>query len=164
MTARTASPSFALGVRVDPKTTAWALVSGSNAAPILEDDGKLVPPKLYGEVETLVWYHHQIQTLIADHHPRVVAVRLAESFGAQGGRASDRVRARIEGSIMTAAALVGVRVFAGALQGIASALGTKGGSKKYLELDDLRGLDWGELDKKTREAVLVATAALEQRT
>lgn len=60
---------------------------------------------------------------------------------------------------MASAAQLGVKVFTGALKDIASAMGTKA-SKKYLEQDDLRGLDWSEFDDKRREAVLVATAAL----
>jgi hypothetical protein len=153
-------PAGALGVRVDPKETAWALVSGTAAEPILEAHDKLVPPKvLSAEPERLLWYWDQIALLIKDRRPKLLAVRYAEDFGVRGKREPDRIRARIEGVVMASAAQLGVKVFTGALKDIASAMGTKA-SKKYLEQDDLRGLDWSEFDDKRREAVLVATAAL----
>lgn len=147
-------------MRVDPKETAWALVSGTAAEPILEAHDKLVPPKVLStEPERLLWYWDQLALLIKDRRPKVLAVRYAEDFGVRGKREPDRIRARIEGVVMASAAQLGVKVFTGALKDIASAMGTKA-SKKYLEQDDLRGLDWSEFDDKRREAVLVATAAL----
>ena len=153
-------PNGAFGLRVDPKETAWAHVTGTAEEPILEDHDKLVPPKvLSNESERLVWYSDQIALLIKDRRPKIIAVRYAEDFGVRGKREPDRVRARIEGVIMESAMRLGITVFTGALKEIASAMGTKA-SKKYLEQDDLRGLDWSTLDDKRREAVLVATAAL----
>lgn len=153
-------PAGALGVRVDPKETAWALVAGTAAEPILEAHDKLVPPKVLStEPERLLWYWDRVALLIKDRRPKVLAVRYAEDFGVRGKREPDRIRARIEGVVMASAAQLGVKVFTGALKDIASAMGTKA-SKKYLEQDDLRGLDWSEFDDKRREAVLVATAAL----
>lgn len=150
----------ALGLRVDPKETAWVLVSGSASAPVLEDHDKLVPPKvLKTEGERLVWYWDRAALLVTECKPAILAVRYAETFGVQGGRESDRARARIEGIIMTSAAKLGVKLFTGAFKDIGTALGTKA-PKKYLDEGDLRGLDWSKLDSKRREAVLVATAAL----
>ena len=52
------------------------------------------------------------------------------------------------------------RVVVGALTTISSSLGTKS-AKKYLNDDDLRGLDWSRYRQKNlREAILVAAAAL----
>lgn len=160
MAAEGKTPEGALGLRVDPKETAWALVSGTAAEPILEAHDKLVPPKvLSAEPERLLWYWDQAALLIKDLRPKVLAIRYAEDFGVRGKREPDRIRARIEGVMMTAATQLGVKVFTGALKSIASAMGSKA-SKKYLDEGDLRGLDWSELDDKRREAVLVATAAL----
>lgn len=50
-------------------------------------------------------------------------------------------------------------VTACALKTISSKLGSQS-AKKYLESDDLRGLDWSGVPKNSREAILVAAAAL----
>ena len=141
MAAEGKEPEGALGLRVDPKVTAWAMVSGTAAEPILEAHDKLVPPKvLSAEPERLLWYWERTALLIKDLRPKVLAVRYAEDFGVRGKREPDRIRARIEGVMMTSAALLGVKVFTGALKNIASAMGAKA-SKKYLKEGDLRGLD-----------------------
>lgn len=160
MRKETPLPAGALGIRVDPKETAWALVSGSATAPVLEAHDKLVPPKIHKtEGERLVWYWDRTALLVTECNPAIIAIRYAETFGVQGARESDRARARVEGIIMTSAAKRGVKLYTGAFQDIGTALGIKK-PKDHLDDDDLRGLDWSQLDSKRREAVFVAVAAL----
>jgi hypothetical protein len=60
---------------------------------------------------------------------------------------------------METAHCCGIAVVTGPLATISKNLGTKA-AKKYLETDDLRGLDWSKCPKNRREAILVAASAL----
>ena len=55
-------------------------------------------------------------------------------------------RCRVEGVVIEAVHSSGVRVLTGPLATISSKLGSKA-AKRYLETDDLRGLDWSKHPK-----------------
>lgn len=151
----------AIGFRVEPGLVNWALVEGTSGAPVLAaPPAKLTSPATYTEAQALTFYRERLLLLLDEHSPDIVAVRYAETFGRQGVRESDYRRCRIEGVILEAANSKGAKVVTGALVSISKNLGTKA-AKHYLEDSDLRGLDWSKYPaKNTREAILVAAAAL----
>jgi hypothetical protein len=149
----------ALGLRIEPHRLHWAIVSGSADAPVLEAHDHAIAPVAYSEARKLAWYRDRVSHIIQQFTPVIAAVRYAEVFGRTRVRESDSVRARIEGVVMEAAISHGLRVLTGALNTIASKLETNT-AKKYLEQDDLRGLDWRGLPTNRKEAILVAAAAL----
>ncbi len=151
----------AIGFRVEPGLVNWAVVEGTSEAPILAvPAAKLASPATYEEPQSLTFYRERVLLLLTEHMPDIVAVRYAETFGRQSVRESDYKRCRIEGVILEAASSKGLRIITGALASISKNLGTKA-AKRYLESDDLRGLDWSKYPaKNVREAILVAASAL----
>ena len=149
-----------LGFRAEPACIHWALVSGSTETPVLEDHDQATAPVHQTEAQRLTWYRDRILYLIEAHQPRKIAVRYAESFRPKGAKSDTGSRSRIEGVILEAANSVKLPVLTGGLQTISSKLGTQS-AKKYLESDDLRGLDWSSVSKNCKEAILIAAAALD---
>ena len=150
---------FVLGFRAEPACIHWALVSGSIDVPVLENHDNASAPLNQTEAQQLTWYRDRVLLLIDTHRPRKVAVRFAESFRPGGAKTDSGRRSRIEGVILEAANSVKLPVVTGALKTISSKLGSQS-AKKYLESDDLRGLDWSGISKNSREAILVAVAGL----
>lgn len=151
----------AIGFRVEPTKVHYAVVTGTASAPTLVVADSLTPPKGWKEPEALQWYKGQLLALIDEHRPHTAMVRDAEASGFAKAQ-SLQDRCRIEGVIIETAHTKGAKVSSGRLKTISAGMGSKA-AKKYLENDDLRGLDWSEYDAKVREAILAATAGLDKK-
>ncbi len=151
--------NLVLGFRAEPTCIHWALVSGSIDAPVLDTHDEAAAPVNQTEAQQLTWYRDRVLLLIETHRPGKVAVRFAEAFRPKGAKGDSGTRSRIEGVILEAANSVKLPVITGALKTISSRLGSQS-AKKYLESDDLRGLDWSSVSKNSKEAILIAAAAL----
>ncbi len=154
-----------LGIRAEPNSINWAVVEGTVTQPILVQAQNASAPTSYDEAACLGWYRDRILLIIDQLQVDRLAVRYPEPFGGRAGtlvavQDSNRRRCRIEGVVLEAAHSRNKGVRTGALTTISSSLGTRS-AKKYLDNDDLRGLDWSEYrDKNLREAILAAVAAL----
>lgn len=154
-----------LGVRAEPNSINWAVVEGTTAQPVLVQADNSAAPSSYDEAACLAWYRDRILLVIDQLQVDRVAVRYPEPVSGRAGtrvaiQDSNRRRCRVEGVVLEAAHSRSKRVVVGALTTISSSLGTKS-AKKYLNDDDLRGLDWSRYRQKNlREAILVAAAAL----
>ena len=86
----------------------------------------------------------------------------------RGQRAVDEIganaRLRIEGVVVESLHSRGVSVETGALQAVASRVGSKSAksAKAYLEQGDFRGLDLSKHPSERQEAILVAVSVQEQ--
>lgn len=49
-------PSYALGVRAEPRCLHWAIVEGTQAAPILKAHDKAEAPAAFAEPAALSWF------------------------------------------------------------------------------------------------------------
>lgn len=148
-----------LGVRAEPRTLHWAIVEGTQDAPILTANDKAEAPAAYDEPSALSWFRARVLYLIDTYRAAGVGVRYPEPSGRGGNRDSARQRSRVEGVVLEAAHSRGLPVLTGALTTIAAKLGTKK-AKKYVDDAELRGLDLSSLPPPRREAVLVAVAQL----
>jgi hypothetical protein len=90
-----------------------------------------------------------------------MAVRFPEPKGRATHGDAARRRSRIEGVILEAAASAGRVVVTGAFVTISARLKAKS-AKSFLDEENLRGLDWSTRNVHSREAILVAVAALEE--
>jgi hypothetical protein len=151
----------ALGFRAEPSAINWAVVEGFLQAPVLVAADHAAAPATYDEPAALAWFRAQVLHLIQTYSPQLAAVRYPETFMRSTTLQSDK-RCRVEGVVIEAAGSCGIRVLTGALATISKNLGSKG-AKKYLETDELRGLDWSKHPKNQREAILVAASALPAR-
>lgn len=135
-------------------------MEGTSDAPILLAAARLSSPTTFDEQHALAFYRERVLLLLAEHSPSIAAIRYAETFGRRSVRESDFRRCRIEGVILELAGSRGLNTLTGALASISKNLGTKA-AKRYLEGNDLRGLDWSKYPSvNVREAILVAASAL----
>jgi Holliday junction resolvasome RuvABC endonuclease subunit len=149
----------ALGFRAETSAVNWAVVEGSAEVPILTAADQAAAPATYDDPAALAWFREHVRHLIATYSPQVVAIRCPETVMRAAALSSMYKRCRVEGVLMETAHSCGVAVVTGPLATISKNLGTKS-AKKYLETDDLRGLNWSKYPRKCREAILVAASAL----
>lgn len=149
----------ALGLRAEVSAVNWAVVEGSREAPVLVAADQAVAPATYDEAASLGWLRAQVRSLIETYSPQVVAIRYPETVIRSSAQSSMHRRCRVEGVLVEVARSCGAQVLTGALATISKNLGAKA-AKKYLETDELRGLDWSKYTKNRREAILVAASAL----
>lgn len=152
--------SRALGLRAGASEVYWAVVEGTREAPIVRDYGKMSEPVGSTDAAALAWYRGRVLHIINTHSPSAAGVRSPEPI-APGRGESARRRLRIEGVLLESLHSSGVTAMIGALARISSRLGT-GSAKKYLDAEELRGLDLSKLHPLEREAVLVGVAVLPQ--
>jgi hypothetical protein len=148
----------ALGLRADAKTIHWAVVEGTRDVPILVAHDKAAAPVNLEEAPSLSWYSSRIQHIVKTYGPSVAAIRSAEPFAQGSNKEGPRRRGRIEGAMLLTLDSCGLKVIIGALAMISGKLGSQ--AKKYVSSDELRGLDLSKIPILTREAILVAVAAL----
>lgn len=151
----------AIGFRAEPSALNWAVVDNSTTPPTVIDVDVLTAPTVYDEPAALKWFRDNVNLLIDTYMPQVAAVRSPETHIRFPQLATLYQRSRLEGVIVESAHSRGINVVIGPLGTISKNLGTKS-AKKYLEQDDLRGLDWRKHKGNRREAILVATSALPQ--
>lgn len=154
----------ALGFRAEKDAVNWAVVDRQGDTYRIIEDGRLTAPKSYEEADGLAWYRERIQTLVQQHSATTAAIRYAETYLGPMRKtvlASLFKRARVEGVLMEALASKGVPVGTGALQQIASRLGTKS-AKRYVVGGEFRGLDLSDKNDNLREAIIAAASMLEE--
>jgi hypothetical protein len=148
----------ALGFRAEAKKIHWAVVEGTQNAPVLIAHDKAAAPVNLEEAPALSWYSSRVQLIVNTYKPTVTAIRSAESVARGRNKEGARRRLRIEGVLLQTIDSCGIKVTIGALAMISGKLGSQ--AKKYIESGKLRGLDLSEIPEVSREAVLVAVAVL----
>ena len=146
-----------LGVRAEPRGFHWAVVEGTQRAPILTAHDKAATPASFEEPEALAWVRSRVLHVIDTYHPVAVAVRYPEPISRSSNSA--RQRCRVEGVVLEAAASRRLPILTGPLATIAAKLRTRK-PKTYIETGTLRGLDLSSVPASGREAVLIAVAQL----
>jgi hypothetical protein len=149
----------ALGLRAAASEVYWAVVEGTNSTPILVAHEKIAAPVDLDEAPALSWYHERVRHVIEAYRPGKAGVRAAEPVARGSNKEGAKRRLRIEGVLLQAIDSCGLKVTTGALATISAKLGTRN-VKKYIDAGKLRGLDLAKVPPLTREAVLVAVAAL----
>jgi hypothetical protein len=110
------------------------------------------------EAAALSWYTNRIKLIIGRYKPAVAMIRTAESVARGGNKEGSRRRLRLEGVLLQTVDSCGVKIGIGALATISGRLGSQ--AKKYIESGEFRGLDLSKIPRPSKEAVLVAVAAL----
>jgi hypothetical protein len=148
-----------LGIRAEPNTVHWAIAEGSAAAPILVAIDTAEAPAAYEEGAALSWYRDRIGFVIDQYKPQIMAIRYSEPIGKSRGSDAAHQRSRLEGVILECGDSKNLKIVAGALVTITKNLGSDS-AKKYLDQENLRGLDWSKYSKNKREAILAAVSVL----
>jgi hypothetical protein len=148
----------ALGLRAEAKQVHWAVVEGTRENPILVDHGSAAAPVDLDDAPALSWYNNRVKHLIQSHHPDLATIRTAESIARGSNKEGNRRRLRIEGVLLQTIDSRGLKVTMGALAMMSGRLGSQ--AKQYLDSGDLRGLDISAFPLPSKEAILVAVAAL----
>lgn len=150
-----------LGVRAEPDAINWAVVEGTQEAPVLHASGIEKAPAAYSESESLVWARQRVLRIIEQYQPTGVAVRYPEPTALGANKDSARSRCRVEGIVLEAASSSNLEVVTGTLNTISKNLGSKS-AKQYLSSNDFRGLDWSKQKGNVQEAILVAASILRE--
>ncbi len=151
--------SRSLGVRAEPDAINWAIVEGSQDAPVLHASGTEKAPAAYSEGESLVWVRRKVAQIIQQYQPTGVAVRYPEPTARGANKDSARARCRVEGVVLEASGSHNLEIVTGTLNTISKNLGSKS-AKNYLSSGDFRGLDWSKQKGNVQEAILVAASIL----
>lgn len=151
-----------IGIRVEPSGINWAVVGMRDGAPIVIANDKATAPATYNESQALSWYRKRVATLVDQYRPGRASVRYPETTAREGrNKTSAHRRYRIEGVVLEALHSASVAISTGPLRSISSRLGSTN-AKRYLEQDDVRGLNFGTKSKEMKEAILVARSILEK--
>jgi hypothetical protein len=148
----------ALGFRAEARQIHWAVVEGTRQMPILVARDNAAAPVNLHEAAALSWYATRVKHIFETYKPAVATIRTAESVAQGSKKEGARRRLRIEGVLLQTMDTCGLTVTIGPLAMISSRLGTQ--AKKYVQSDEFRGLDLSKIPAPSREAVLVAVAAL----
>jgi len=150
----------AIGFRAEADCVNWAVVTRTDGHLVLIKSDTVRFPNTYDEAHRLEWFRKRLHMTLDDHQPAIGGVRYPEPSAPKSNVTSTNERIRVEGIILEALASKGVKSMTGALKTISSEMGSKS-AKSYLTNDTLRGLDWKGKPKNTREAIMVAVAAME---
>jgi hypothetical protein len=148
----------ALGFRAETHKIYWAVVEGTRAAPILVAHDDAAAPVNLAEAPALSWYSGRVKHIVETYKPNAAMVRSAEPTARASRKEGPRVRLRIEGVLLQTLDSCGLNATIGALATISGKLGSQ--AKEYIESGELRGIDLSGLTSYSREAILVAVAAL----
>jgi hypothetical protein len=148
----------ALGFRAEAKQVHWAIVEGTQRAPILVAHDKAAAPINLDEAPALTWYGTRVRHIVETYKPYMASIRSVEPIARGSNKEGARRRLRIEGVLLQTIDSCGLQVTIGALAMISGRLGSQ--AKKYVASDELRGLDLSQIPNLSREAILVAVAAL----
>jgi len=153
---------FMLGVRAEPSSFHWAVVTGSQEHLVLHASGSENAPGSYDEAESLAWIRVRIMYILDTYNPAGVAVRYPEPTAQGAGKNSAKARCRVEGVLMEAASSRNLRVITGALNTFGK-LARRESPKQDLSSGQFRDLDWSRYkDPKIREAIYVGASLLPQ--
>jgi hypothetical protein len=120
----------ALGFRAEAKKIHWAVVEGTQNAPVLIAHDKAAAPVNLEEAPALSWYSSRVQLIVNTYKPTVTAIRSAESVARGSNKEGARRRLRIEGVLLQTIDSCGIKVTIGALAMISGKLGSQ--AKKYI--------------------------------
>jgi hypothetical protein len=152
----------AIGFRAEPSAVNWAVVEGTKENPVLIAADKSEAPVAYTEPESLAWFRSRAQQLIQTYSPKSAGVRYPETMKRSSIASMDK-RCRVEGILIDAMQAAGIVTSTGVLATISKNLGSSH-AKKYLDTDELRGLNWASHSKNEREAIMVAASILPSGT
>lgn len=151
----------ALGLRGTPRGVHWAVVEGTQLAPVLVAHEPAEYPKGLEEPDGLVWTRRRLLDVIQAHSPSICVVRLAEPVGMGAGKSPAKQRNRMEGVLLEACRDRGLETHSGALATIAKKLSTTTQiAKGYVGGGDFRELKLNSMKKESREAVIAGIAGL----
>lgn len=148
-----------IGFRAGPDVVYWAILTGLPDRAEIIAKGHLQLPVASEEAQRLSWLRVRVANVIGDHSPSRASIRFPEPIGPGANRDSARQRCRVEGVLLEVCDSLGVTVETGALKTITARLGMKS-AKTELAQDEVRGVALKGLPIETREAILVAIAAL----
>jgi hypothetical protein len=152
--------SSILGVRAEPSSFHWAVVTGNQDQLILHASGREDAPGSYREAESLAWIRVRVLYLLDTYRPAKVAVRYPEPTAVGASKNSAKARCRVEGVVMEAAGSKNLEVVTGAMNTFGKFAGSRS-PKDDLSSGEFRQLDWSKhKDSKTREAIYVAASLL----
>lgn len=134
------------------------MVEGTRSSPRLIAHDSAAAPVSLAEAPALSWYSNRVRLVVERYKPDAATIRAAESVARGSNKEGARRRSRIEGVLLQTIDSCGLKATIGALAMISGKLGTQ--AKKYIESGDFRGIDLSEIPSASREAVLVAVAAL----
>jgi hypothetical protein len=149
----------AIGFRAEADKVHWAVVEGTKHTPILIGTGIAAAPVDLSEASALSWYANRLRLLVEAHRPDVAMVRSIEPMAPSSRKEGPRQRLRIEGVLLQTMDSCGLRASTGAFATISANLGAS--AKSLLASKKYRELDLAEIPDYSREAVLVAVAALQ---
>jgi hypothetical protein len=151
---------FILGVRAEPSSVHWAVVTGNQRRLVLHACGREDCPSSYSEAESLAWIRVRILYILDTYKPAKVAVRYPEPTAQGASKNSAKARCRVEGVVLEAASSKGLEVVTGAMNTFGKFSGSRS-PKDDLLSSEFRQLDWSKYkDSKTREAIFVGASLL----
>lgn len=151
-----------LGLRAEPQGFHWAVVEGCQPTPVLRAHGHCKAPVSYDEPRTLAWCRDRLLHLVKEHVPEALAVRCPE-HNSRGTTDSHRRRFRIEGVLLEVAGSAELPAQGVAFATIGKNLGIgRSDAKDSLEEREFRGVNWADVCKERREAILVAVSSLRE--
>jgi Holliday junction resolvasome RuvABC endonuclease subunit len=150
----------ALGVRAEPASVHWAVVTGNQQRLVLHASGSEDSPSSYSEAESLAWIRGRVLHILDTFKPAGVAVRYPEPTARGAQKNSAKARCRVEGVVLEAAGSRNLEVVTGAMNTFGKLAGSRS-PKDDLLSSEFRHLDWSKYkDSKIREAIYVGASLL----
>ena len=149
----------AIGFRAESDCVHWAVVEGTKDAPVLVGNGVVPAQAGLCEAAVLSRFAERVHSLVNAHNPSAGMVRSIEPTAKPNRSEGPRRRLRVEGVLLQTMDACGLTASVGALATISGNLNVDS-AKAFLDAKDCRGIDLSSLKPNTREAVLVAIAAL----
>ena len=115
----------ALGFRADAKQVHWAIVEGTQRAPVLVAHDKASAPVNLDEAPALTWYSTRVRHIVETYKPYMATIRSAEPIARGSGKDGARRRLRLEGVLLQTIDSCGLKVTIGALAMISGKLGSQ---------------------------------------
>ncbi|MGE0322505.1 MAG: hypothetical protein AB7K71_29635 [Polyangiaceae bacterium] len=153
-----------LGVRLDPNSIAYAVLSGTQLKPVLEADGRIEAPQtIRCDADALFWAALSAQDLMKSHHPTHVVLKTTEGLAKGKTAPRNRMEGAFVGGLADLKPVVEILVWATITARTKSTLVAKGKSrptaKNYMN-GDYRGVALKNYSQNVQEAILAAAAVL----
>lgn len=147
-----------LGLRVGVNDMHWAVVEGTVEQPICVDRGEVVAPKTYTEAGWLRHLRDRLQSIVNVQHPTSVALKGIEPVARARQTFFPRLRGEGVAIELCEALTLSPEILTWAT--LASRLGVGRSKKDYETSAEFRGIAWSSFGPESREAIMVAAAAL----
>ena len=149
-----------LGVRAEPTSIHWAVVTGNQSRIVVHASGSEDSPRTYTEAESLAWIRTRVLYILDTYKPSRVAVRYPEPTAMGANKNSAKARCRVEGVVVEAAGSKSLEVVTGAMNTFGKLAGSKS-PKEDLSSTEFRQVEWASYkDSKIREAIYVGASLL----